>query len=196
MIYCCKYLLKNIVSIHAGYSIRSKIPENPDGKLKIIQMKDINPDMGIDWKCISRINPISSRIPSCLSLNDIIFSGRGTKIFAVTMDKNIEKVLAAPQFFVIKPDNSKVVSSYLSWYINQKKAQIYFKRNVGSSLIVNVTRKTLEELPVLLPSIHDQNKIVGYYKSIKKELMLAKKLYQKKTQFISAIISQNNQEEK
>ena len=39
---CNKYLLEAIASIQAGYSIRGKVKEEPNGTMKIIQMKDID----------------------------------------------------------------------------------------------------------------------------------------------------------
>lgn len=196
MFYCNKYLLKRISSIQSGYSIRGKIPEDHNGELKIIRMKDIDPENGIDWDNIASINPVSKRTPLFLKQSDIIFSGRGTKVFSVAVDRNIEKIVAAPHFFVINPYNNLVNSFYLSWYINQNIAQKYFKKNAGSSIIINVKRKVLEELPVLLPSLQEQEKITKYIRAIKKEHDIGQKLYRKKNQLLTAIISQTKPEEK
>ncbi len=196
MFYCTKKLLKDIASIQAGYSIRGKVTKIPDGEIKIIQMKDINQENGIDWESIDSINPISKREPSYIEQTDIIFSGRGTKIFAVTVNKIIDKTVAAPQFFIIKPDKAIVNSFYLSWHINQNSAQIYFKRNAGSALITNVTRQVLENLQVLLPSLQEQKIISKYITAIKKENKIVEQLYQKRNKLLYSIVLQKEQEGK
>ena len=195
MIYCRKYLLKEIATVHSGYSIRGKIPEIPGGELKIIQMKDIDPEFGIDWDRVASINQVIRKKPDFLRENDIIFSGRGTKVFAVAADKPGIKTVAAPHFFVIKPMNDMVNARFLAWYVNQKPAQIYLLKNAGSSAIINVTRQVLEELPVILPSLQDQLSITQYLAAARKEYRIAANLYRKRNQLISALITSSIQEE-
>lgn len=193
---CIKLLLKTVATIHAGYSIRGKVKEKTNGSLKIIQMKDINEDYRINWEDISKINPISNREPKYLNINDVLFLGRGTKIYSVFIDKGTTRLVAAPQFFIIKPDISKISAQYLAWYINTPKAQAYFKKNAGGTTIMNVTRKVLENLPLPVLSIAKQQKIISYNNSINRELKLAKQLHEKKSQLLYTLVSKECQEEK
>lgn len=143
MINCKNCLLKEIASVQSGYSIRKRIIENPASTMKIIQMKDIDLENGIIWKNLIKIDPISNRTPSFVKKDDIIFSGRGTKIFAVPVEIPATSTVASPQFFIITPNTEKVNPVFLSWYINQQKAQNYFYINASPTIIKNINRQVL-----------------------------------------------------
>ena len=49
MVYCEKYLLKEIVEIQSGYSMRGRIPEDPEGQIAMVQMKDVKQESDINW---------------------------------------------------------------------------------------------------------------------------------------------------
>lgn len=191
MINCKRYLLKKIASIRSGYSIRRRIKENPASGMKIIQMKDIDPENGIIWKNLMGINPISKRIPSFVKKDDIIFSGRGTRIFAVPVNIPVVSTVAAPQLFIITPDTEKVNPVFLSWYINRNKAQKYFYKNASPTIIKNINRQVLENLPVILPSIEKQEMIVNYIKAINREKELLLQLYDRRNLLIEKSIMQS-----
>ena len=48
-------LLAGLASISAGYPFRSKIDVLPEGEVAFIQMRNADPETGIDWGGLSRI---------------------------------------------------------------------------------------------------------------------------------------------
>ncbi|MCK5196997.1 MAG: restriction endonuclease subunit S, partial [Spirochaetales bacterium] len=187
MVYCNKKLLKNISTIHSGYALRGKIPENTHGSMAILQMKDVQPE-GIDWDGLTLMNPIGKRTPIFLQKGDVIFSGRGTKIFAQAVTIQPDKVAAGPQYFVICP-NKDVPAEYLAWYINSSAGQKYFWTNAGGTSIINVTREVLENLPIRIPSKRDMDTFVKYIIAIAKENKKFSTIQIKRQKLLESIIS-------
>ena len=146
-------LLKDISHIRTGYAVRAKLPEDPNGSMSVLQMKDVQPE-GIDWLNLTRINPTGKREAYYLNPEDIVFCGRGTKIFAVPVIIETDNIVAGQQFFVITPKEG-ILSEYIAWYINSRHGQKYFWKNAGGSSIINVTKEVLDNCPVFLPSNKD-----------------------------------------
>ena len=192
MIYCGKNILRTISTIQSGYSFRGKIPTDPDGSIGILQMKDVNTE-GIDWDNLSRLNPQKKKVPSFLQPTDIIFCGRGTKIFAVPVLKKINNIVAGQQFFVIRP-MSEIPSEYLSWYINSNHGQKYLWKNAGGSSIINVTKDVLENLPIYLPSQSKLEALTGLIKSTELEKYKYEQLSKKRQEFLEAIVKTTMEE--
>ncbi len=189
MVYCTKKLLKNISTIQAGYALRGKIPEDPTGSMAILQMKDVQLT-GIDWDGLTMINPISKRLPYFLQKGDVVFSGRGTKIFAQAVTIEPDKVAAGPQYFVICPNND-VPAEYLAWYINSSAGQKYFWTNAGGTSIINVTREVLENLPIRIPSKRDMDTFVKYIIAIDEENKKFSTVQEKRQKILESIISES-----
>ena len=189
MIYCNKKPLKDISTIHAGYALRGKIPEDPNGSMKILQMKDVQPE-GIKWGSLTLMNPIGKRAPYFLQKGDVIFSGRGTKIFAKPIIIHPDKVAAGPQYFVICP-NKDVPAKYLAWYINSSAGQKYFWTNAGGTSIINVTREVLENLPIRIPSKRDMDIFIKYINAIDEENKKFSTIQIKRQKLLESIISES-----
>ncbi len=188
MLYCNKNLLKNISTIQAGYALRGKIPEDTHGSMAILQMKDVQSE-GIKWDSLTMMNPIGKRTPHFLQKGDVIFSGRGTRIFAKAVIIQPDKVAAGPQYFVICP-NKDVPAEYLAWYINSSAGQKYFWTNAGGTSIINVTREVLENLPIRIPSKRDMNIFIKYINAIDKENRKFSTIQIKRQQLLESIISE------
>ena len=187
-------LLKDIVTITAGYTVRSKVVEDPSGDMSILQKKDVRYDTGISWTNLTRMNQVGKRKPTYLKQEDVVFSGRGTRIFAAPVEISPTDVAATHQFFVLSPIEQSLSAVYLSWYINSKGAQRYFWTNAGGTSIINVTLEVLGNLPVPVPSQKDIMTITNLIKAINKEEELSHQLKMKRQKLLESIISKGMEE--
>jgi restriction endonuclease S subunit len=151
-------LIKNGLS--SGYSFRGKITNQPDGDLKIIQMKDINYDYTTIQNTCTYINSDKIKDKYHLNSGDILFTGKGANNFALVY-KDIDEIptIASSALFVIKVDKSKANPNFIAWYINQSPVQNYLKTNEAGTYVTNVNKKTVLNIPILLPNLEMQNKI-------------------------------------
>jgi len=184
------YLLKEIAHIQAGYPFRGKIPENPKGLLSILQMKDMSPHSSIAWDCLTKVNPLENKPPALLHKGDVVFSGRGTRIYSKEVDKEPDNVILAPQLFALTPKDSDITSTYLSWYINSAFGQRYLYQNAKGSAILNITRSALGNLPVYVPLEQEIKSISDYIHAIEEEKRISDMLHKRREHLLESIVKE------
>ncbi|MDQ7004812.1 MAG: restriction endonuclease subunit S [Ghiorsea sp.] len=166
--------LSKLTHISAGYSFRGKIIDEIDGVAKVIQMRDVSIDKGINWKTVVKTNTplkkLSGNSEVWLKDRDIIFTARGHHNYAYEITDCPAKTVLSPHLFKIRVmDTSIVIPAFLSWQINQKPAQAYFSKNTEGSAIVGIRRTVLDNLPIFLPPIEEQHKIINMIRCWEKE---------------------------
>jgi restriction endonuclease S subunit len=180
--------LIEISAVIAGHSFRGRIENIPGGEVAVVQMKDVDPEKGLNCDDLYWVNMTGRKKPDYLRQGDILFVGRGYRIFAVLVDKDLEQTVAGPHFFIIK--KNRVSPEYLTWYINHKRAQRYFARHVEGSDLPYINRTILEKLPVILPPLAVQEQIVNVHHCRLKEKALLEQLIAKKKQFLDQLLDQ------
>ncbi len=190
MVYCEISELQKIVSILPGYPLRRHVPENPRGEYGIVQLRDVDPGHEIDWEQLARMDATAKRAPDFLRSGDVIFSGRGTRVYAVEVESCPENVVVAPQFFVLRGDGSNDLAAYLAWYINATVAQQYFSVYAGGTTIRNVTRSVLSKLPVAMPGDNDMTGFVRLIGLLQRERKLNERLFSARQQLLESLVGQ------
>ena len=71
--------LADIADIAAGHSIRSAVDELPAGGIAVVQMRNVDPDLGVDWSGLRAVELPPARKMELLRPGDVIFSTRGTR---------------------------------------------------------------------------------------------------------------------
>jgi len=184
--------IKQITSLMAGHPFRGRIENTPGGDVAVVQMKDVDPEKGINPDDLYRVDVTGRKKPDYLRKGDILFVGRGYRIFAVLVDQDLEHTVAGSHFFVIRI-NSKthtVSPDYLTWYINHKRAQRYFYQKVEGSALPYVNRTTLENLPVILPPLAVQDRMIKAHYCRLKEKALLETLIEKKKLLLDRLLEQ------
>jgi restriction endonuclease S subunit len=175
----CK--ISEVAKIRSGYQFRAKIDIVLDGDIQVIQMKDINTEYNrLDNSNILKTNVEVKEETLLINNGDILFQARGYNNNAVVVENISEKTIAPSYFFIIRANTSRVLSEYISWYINQKKAQDYLKQNSRGSSIPLISKDVLESLEIIIPPLDIQNKIIQIHNLNYRELALLDELKQKK----------------
>ena len=106
---------------------------------------------------------------------------------AVYIDKNDEGLLIHSLLVVIRADKDKLDPKYLAYYINSKPVQRILKQDVKGTAIPMLKTKDLEELPIILPPLQKQKKLVGFLELVDKEAELLQLLANEKLQFSEVV---------
>ncbi len=149
--------------ISSGYSFRGKIEDDPNGKLKVIQLKDlINDYSAIGEECY-KVSAEGIKEKYILKDGDILFISKGQNNNAVTFSSNNTQGLhiASSALFVININPEKANPYYITWYINQLPVQNYIKQNLTGTYTPTVNRKVVENIPLQLPNLEEQSKIAA-----------------------------------
>jgi Type I restriction modification DNA specificity domain len=180
--------LKGLASIAAGYPFRGAVDALPSGDVAVIQMGNANPEVGVDWMTTRRVELPSKRSANFLAPGDVIFTTRGTRNYALALDAIPGLAVCSPHFFVMRVnDQSCILPAFLAWQINQRPAQEYFQREATGSYILNIRREVIENLPLVIPPLEQQNTIVALAHAARAERVALAKLIENRNHQIEAI---------
>lgn len=185
-------LLKHIAAIELGFQLRSQAVQVPDSRELLVQMKDVSMHNGVDWStCVSTKLP-GKKMPQWLHTGDVLVVARGFNFFAVHVHAIPDgfQAAAAPAFFVLRPEGEEVLPEYLSWWLNQAPTQRYFEKAAEGSTIKSLKRSALENTPVIIPPLEQQQRIVALVHLWQEENRLLEQLRQNTQQLQTALVHQ------
>ena len=184
------YTLSELASISAGYPFRGKIDALPEGDVAVIQMRNADPDAGIDWDSLSRVELPRASEKSYLRADDIILSTRGGRNFPYLIPECSRPVVCSPHFFVIRVHADAILPKFLAWQMRQKPCQDHFATGATGSYILNLTRDVVAGLPVVVPPQEAQHLIVEMDSAAKAERALLTELIDNRANEMAAIARQ------
>lgn len=191
-----KHLIKHISKTQAGHPFREKIENYPDGDYRIIQIKDIgtNGELMTDELLQTRIEDV--RPDFFIQRNDVLFTTRGLNRRACFVGEELLNTIFVAQIFALREISNEVNPAYLAWFINQRQAQEYLEANASGSHIQNIRKDVLEHLPVEIPSLEMQGKIVEVHNLALREKNLIERIQTKREQVIERVLlnAVNNRE--
>jgi restriction endonuclease S subunit len=98
-----------------------------------------------------------------LNEGDILFAAKGAKNFAVSIKNKMGACVASSTFLVlrIKSDFQKrVLSEYLVWFLNHPHNLAHLKAKATGTGVPSISKKTLDEMEIILPATITQESIV------------------------------------
>jgi hypothetical protein len=169
--------LGKAVLVHAGYPFRGSIAELPDGPVRAVQMKDMDPVDGVDWARVICTRLGGRGKADWLLPDDLLFVSRGTRFYALCLEAPPQAAVCGPHLFHlrVKPD-AALLPGFLAWQINQRPFQRALRRAAEGSSQLSVRRPVLEALPIAVPSLADQAHIVALAGLARREQRIYDKL--------------------
>ena len=167
-----KCLLGDLADITAGHPLRSAVDELPRGETGIVQMRNVDPDAGVVWPSVARVDLPPARRLDFLAEGQVIFSTRGTRTYAVALAEPPFPAVCSPHFFVLRVSEPDIDPRFLAWQINQEAAQDYLQREATGSHILNIRRDVVERLEIMIPSRARQVAIVAFAEAAAREKRL------------------------
>lgn len=175
------YLLKEIADIRTGYSFRAKLEPDSEGNILVVQLKELSDKNTIDISTAVKINMQNVSENYLLLKGDLVFRSRGMDSTAAIMDISADNIILSAPFQRIRlRDTLKIIPEYLLWYINSKDAQTYFSANKTGTSVSMISTAVLADLPVVIPSLEIQKKIIEINILSVKEIELQEELIRKK----------------
>jgi hypothetical protein len=180
--------LASEVRIASGYPLRTSVELLEPGDVAFLQIKNTSTDVDIDWAGVPRVSLPSKREPIWLTDDDVVFTSRGTRTLAYPLVSTPPRAVCAPQFFVLSAKDTAALSpEFLAWQMNQKPAQDYFQRTATGSHIQNIRREVIEDLPIVIPPIHQQWLIVKFWRAAQLERATLNRLIENRNNQLEAL---------
>ncbi len=181
--------LHTIASVRAGRTFRIKIMTDPHGGIPVLQIKDLKDRATLSAERLPRINSRGTKVTANVQPGDIVLPARGEYYNASILQGN-ESVVATSQLFVVHRTSTDVTSAYLSWYLNQAAAQQYFLTHRSGTSIPMLSKQSLGALPITVPPLATQHKIVSIQRCWELEQRLTKQLLNNREHMLNGIFQQ------
>jgi len=181
--------LKALADIRTGYTFRDKIKEDPQGDVRFLQIKDIKGQREVRTEQLPLMRWQGSGAPPTLMAGDIVLPARGDYYDAVLANGKVP-VVATSQLFMLHPRNKTITPEFLCWYLNQPAAQNYFRANRTGTSISMLSRQVLGALPVPVPTLAIQQKIVALRLLLEREKTITEQLLHNREQMFAGIFQQ------
>jgi restriction endonuclease S subunit len=181
-----KITIKEIASIQSGLFAKP----SGLGELVYLQSKyfDGNGHLTSTLHADLSSNKISHK--HLLKDGDVLFAAKGYKNFATIYEAHNQPAVASTSFMVIRPNQTKVNSSFLAWYLNSPLIQSNLKNQASGTSIPSISKLILENLEIEIPSLHKQQTIAQIAKLRLREKELKTKLEELKDQLIQLQITE------
>lgn len=180
--------LGNLAGVRAGYPFRGSIEERVGGSVRAVQMKDIDPIAGLRWDGVIRTELSGRGQADWLAAGDILFVSRGTRFHAACIEAPPGLAVCGSHLFHlrVKPGR-ELLPAFLAWQINQPPFQRELQRAAEGSSQLSIRRPILESLPIAIPPLADQARIVELARLAQRERQLHARLIRQREREIESI---------
>lgn len=152
----------DVASLQGGYPFRTSVEEAPGGETLAVQMKDVDPEHGVNWSSVTRTSLSGRKQPDWLRAGDVLFVSKGARFYAVCIDEPPSDAVCSPHFFLLRVmPQGVLLPAFLAWQVNQPPFQRQLQQAAEGSSQLSIRRPVLESLALCVPSMSDQQRIVA-----------------------------------
>lgn len=179
--------IDKIADIQVGFQFRERVQPDPDGRIGVIQIKDIPDRRRLTTDTIDRLTLDKPHETYLVRRGDVLFLSRGHKQFALAIDDDLRDTIASGYFYILRVDPSRIRPAYLAWYLNQQPMQDQYKQLAKGTHMPFVSMTEFRELEVPTPSLSVQDRIVALAALADQEQSLLARLAEKRAQLVQSI---------
>jgi hypothetical protein len=183
-----KTTLGSAVTVRSGYPFRGSVDESANGNALAVQMKDVDPDQGVNWSGVIRTSLAGRKHPDWLKAGDVLFVSKGARFYAVCIDEPPSAAVCSPHFFLLQVlPRHALLPAFLAWQINQPPFQRQLQQAAEGSSQLSIRRPVLESLTLSVPSLADQQRIVALADLARQERRTLHQLIHSREQQLQAL---------
>jgi hypothetical protein len=183
-----KQILSSVARVQAGYPFRTTVEEVPDGDVRVIQMKDVSPELGVDWSGVVRTRLGGRKQPDWIVDGDILFAAKGARFYAACVGGTLANAVCVPAFFHLRVRPEAALDpEFLAWQINQPPCQRQLLQAAEGSSQLSIRRAVLEQLVLAVPPLFEQRRIVALARLAVQERQALQRLIHNREQQLQAI---------
>lgn len=127
--------------------------------------------------------------PYLLKDGDVLFVGKGSRLFSWCYREDIGPAIASSIFFILRPDQKLVYPEYLAAVLNAPQSQTVFKQIGGGTNIFSIRKSELGAFEISLPSMTKQKRIAALTALHQQEIHTLEQLAKQKQNLYTAILS-------
>lgn len=180
--------LRSLAEIRVGHSFRTRIEDDPQGDIRVLQIRDVREGAEIPVELLPRMAWSMVNQAPLLKPGDVVLPARGDRYDAVLI-RSSAPTLASGQLYILHPNRAGLTPEYLCWYLNQAEARNYILKNRAGTGIPTLSRPVLGDMPVPVPALETQRKIVELQQLWQQEQSLTQQLLTNRQKMLDGIFS-------
>jgi hypothetical protein len=169
--------LGDCATLHAGYPFRGPVEHSSAGDVAVVQMKDLDQELGVNWEGASRTSLPGRKPPEWLKGGDVLFVARGNRFFAAALGPPPQQAVCGPHLFHLRIGSPHgLLPNFLAWQINQPPVQRQLTAAAEGSSQLSIRRAEIESLTIAVPTTAEQTQIVALAEGAQRERVLLGRL--------------------
>ena len=185
-----KWRLAEIASIRLGHPFRGTIQPDKFGDVNVVQVRDTEASGELFQHNFVKTTLTTKKEPDWLQEGDILFVAKGAKHYSVLVNNIPANTVCSPHFFLVRVNpeyRDNILPQFISWQLNQKPAQRYFKASAEGSNYRSIRRQILEEAPMKVPGLQKQKSITEMQRACLEEKHALMALIKNRQQQLDAL---------
>ncbi|HPH37331.1 MAG TPA: hypothetical protein PL108_06700 [Sediminibacterium sp.] len=179
-----------VASLQDISDIKIGFPGQPEeeGNLLFLQVRQFNDDGNIIPNSADYTKLDEKSGSHLLKEGDVLFVGKGNRLFAWCYKETTTPTVASSSFFVLRPDTNRVHPEYLAAYLNAPQTKAAFQQLGAGTNIFSIRKSELGAFQIPLLSMEMQQKVAALAYLHQKEVQLAKEIIDQKQILYKSII--------
>lgn len=163
-------------------------PENSGG-VAYLQLRQFNDEGRLLSKANDFINITNKTDAHLLKDGDILFVGKGNRLFGWCYRESEGPAIASSIFFVLRPNLKIIYPEYLTAFLNAPQTRAAFQQLGSGTSIFSIRKSELGAFQIPILPMPQQKRIAALAELHRTEVELAHKLILQKQNLYTAIIS-------
>jgi len=182
-----KLKLKDIADFRIGYQFRGKVKTDPAGKVRVIQIKDIDAELRVHVSDLVAVN-IDRPEPYITRQGDVLFLSRGHRLYSVVVPEVDPNTIATGYFFILRPKGQVVLPEFLAWSMNQPDFHERLRPFHRGSHMPMIAKTDVENMQMDVPPMDVQRQILALNELLDEERRLSASILEKRTALIQTAL--------
>ena len=171
--------LNNIATIQTG--VFAKTTPNPNALY--LQQSDF--DSRGELRDTAQPTIATDNPKHLLAAGDLLLASKGNNNICVIVPEIEQKCVASPSFLVIRlHDKSAILPEFVAWYLNLPTVQNTLAAQARGTSIMSISKATLGDLEIPVPSVERQRRYIELSKLQKREQQLYAAIAERRKQIL------------
>lgn len=178
--------LDDLAEVRMGYSFRSRVEPLAAGDVAVIQMKDIDESNLVHVEGLVRVQMPDLKGHHLVRPGDLLFRSRGSTNSAALVGADLGRAVLAAPMLLIRPTADALDPAYLQWFINHPATQADLASQAAGTAVKMIGAAALAALPVTVPPLATQHRIVEAARLAARESALLDRLKERRRALIDS----------
>src|SRR5688572_565580 len=147
------HTLSKVAQVISGHHFRERIASDPEGDVRVIQMKDVAHVEITPSQAFDRVQLSSASERVSLQDGDVILRARGGSYSGVLAIGLFERTVIAAPLTLIRADPRAALPRFLLWFFNHPTTQAQLAGLATGTHVRTVSKAALEALPIAVPPL-------------------------------------------